>query len=188
MPPVETPRVNVETLGLYQLLASDLGFKAWNYPPAVAAAATIMPTAGRLEVCKINLRRAESVTNIHMQLTTAGSTLTSGRNFIGLFQNKTLVGSSADMKATWEGATGLLTMALASGPFTVQAGDLYVGLFYTGTTAPTFARATATSIANGLLAAEVSQFGSADTGLTTALPTTLGTISATTNAWWVGLS
>ena len=185
MPPLESPRYYPEFAGV---VPSDLGFKAWNYDPALGSTGTIMPTAGRLEVLKVKLRDDATITNVHMVMTVAGGTLTSARNFVGLFQGPTLLASSADMKATWEGSTGLLTMALAT-PQAAKAGDLFVGLYYTGTTAPTFLRCGASAgQGNGLFTGNASRFSSADTGLTTALPSSIGTMTATAPTWWVGLS
>jgi hypothetical protein len=133
---------------------------------------------------------AGTVTNIIALLTSAGSGLTSGQCFASLFTSAgTLLSSTADQAANWA-TSGRKVMALAS-PQTVAAGDYYVGWWYNGTTGPSLARGNlnfGTSFLNGSLASPNLLYASADTGLTTAAPASMGAQSAGQTAWWLALS
>lgn len=81
-------------------------------------------------------------------------------------------------------------MPLAGGPYAVDAGDLYVGAWYNGTTGPSIAR-------NGTVNATLTNVGlsapnlvaaSADTGLTTAAPSSLAAQTAVVYEFWWALS
>lgn len=97
-----------------------------------------------------------------------GSGLTSGENFAGLYAGTTagsytagqLIGTSADQTTAWNtgGSTGIRSIALSGGPYTVPAGFVWVALVANGTTGPSLGRAQnyATAVAN------------AGTGVTTA--------------------
>lgn len=79
-------------------------------------------------------------------------------------------------------------MALTSAQ-SVAAGDFFVALYTNGTTKPTLARAgIALAAINGLNSAANAIWATANTGLTTAMPATLGTFTAATNPIWVGVS
>jgi hypothetical protein len=167
----------------------DHGLLAWNYDPVYhsGSAGSLLGTAGTIYVMKLHVP-ACSVTNVIMYCTTAGNTLTSGQNFAGLYQGGALIGATADQTTAW-GSGGLKTMALASGPFTIAAGDAYIAAFSNGSTVPQFARTSNLSaLINAGITATASNFGSADTGRTSTFPATLGTISAAGNAFWAALS
>lgn len=173
---------------------ADMGLLAWNYDMAATASggSTALATAGTLYTVGIPVRTAISVTNIVTVLTVNGGTLTSGQCFAALYQGAggALIGVSADQTTAWgAGATKLVTMALASGPFTVQPGIVQAAFWFNGTTGPTFYKTTSSSVTSNLgLAAASSRFGTADTGKTTTAPSTLGTISAASNGYWAALS
>lgn len=168
---------------------SDHGFVAWNYLPALAAAGTIIGTAGLLHVFKIKLPVAATITNIVMEVSTAGSSLTAGQNFAALYDSaKSRLAVTADQTTAW-GTTGLKTMALASAQ-AVAAGVVYAAIWANGTTLPTFTRATALNAVqpNAGLSAANGFWTQADTGLTTTAPTSIGTQTAASAAYWVALS
>lgn len=167
---------------------SDHGLIGWSMDPAAAVNTQIVTTAGLVHVAKIFLREPALVTNILFFITTAGATLTANQCLAGLYQNGTLIGSTGNQATAWAG-TGLITMALTGGPFAVAAGNVYAAWYYNGTTAPTLSRgAGTTGLVNAGFAAASSRFGTADTGRTTSLPATLGTVAANNVAWWVALS
>lgn len=173
-------------------LPADNGQLAWTFDAGVmAAAGTIMPTAGRLEFVAIKLAAPASVTNIVMYVTVAGATLTANRNFAALFRpSGTLVAQTADQSTAWT-TTTTKTMALAGGPFTLAAGTYRVGFWYTGTTAPTFLRASAfgsSQLSNLGLSTPNLRAGFADTGLTTTAPATMGAQTGDSTLWWAALS
>lgn len=168
----------------------DHGLAGWTFDPADVQGATILPTGGRLELARF---RAASglITNILATVTVAGGTLTSGRNFAALYTDAgALVAATADQTTPW-GTTGLKTMALTT-PQTVVPGAFYwVGIYANGTTLPTLARGSVAfngAALNSGMAAPVLRYSSADTGLTTAMPATLGAQTAQPTAWWFGLS
>lgn len=175
-------------------LPSDQGYLAWNYdgPSAAAGSSAPLGTAGTMYVVAIPVRSAMSVTNVVAVLNTNGSVLTSGQCFAALYAGVggALVGVSADQSTAWgSGATKLVTIPLASGPFTVAPGIVYAAFWFNGTTGPSFARAsTASQITNAGLAATASRWGTANTSVTTTAPGTLGTIAAAGNAYWAALS
>lgn len=179
----------------YNFRPPDHNLLAWNYdgPSSTAGASVPLATGGTLYVQKLKVPVASSVTNVVYYLTTLGTLLTSGQCFIALYQRAAgaLIGVSADQSAVWAtpGTTGLKTTALVGGPFVVQAGDIYVAFWYNGTTGPAFHRTSGLSgLMNAGLGATVSRWGTADTGTTTTAPTTLGTIAASSTAYWMGLS
>lgn len=168
----------------------DHGLAGWTFDPAEMQGATILPTAGRLELARF--RAAGSlITNILATVTVAGGTLTAGRNFAALYTDAgALLAATADQATAW-GTTGLKTMALTA-PQVVTPGAFYrVGVFANGTTLPTLARAAVAFNAAALnagMAAPTLRYASADTGLTTAMPANLGAQTAQATAWWFGLS
>lgn len=176
----------------YTVRPPDHGYLAWNYdgPSSAAAGSSALATAGTLYVMKVKVPVACSVTNIVYFLTTLATLPTTGQCFGALYQGAggTLIGVTADQAATWSGSTGLKTAALAGGPFTVQAGDVYIAFWFNGTTGPALHRSGGIALSNAGLAAAASRWGTADTGKTTTAPGTLGTISASVNNYWVALS
>lgn len=172
--------------------ASDHGLLAATSPPHLCTGSTVMGTGGRIEFAKIRVPQPVSVTNIVMSLITAGATLTAGQCFAALYTGASaLVGVTADQASAWgSGAPKNVTMALASGPFSLSAGNYYVAFWFNGTTGPTWARAGAidASLVNIGTATPNLMFGSADTSITTTAPGTLGAQTVRSAAWWVGLS
>ena len=81
-------------------------------------------------------------------------------------------------------------MPLSGGPYPVSAGDYYVGLWYQGTTGPAIIRSGTVSavLTNAGLSAPNLDMASANTGVTTTAPATLGTQTASVFEWWVALS
>lgn len=170
---------------------ADHGYLAWSYDPSVIVSSTAPGTAGRLEFARVKLPSTASVTNVVMENNTAGSTLTTGQCFAALYDpSRALIAQTADMKATWEGATGIKAMALAGGPFTLPPGYYLVAFWHNGTTAPTWVRTTNFSsvTSNMGLSSPNLRYGSADTGLTTTAPSTMGAQTAQNTCWWVALS
>lgn len=173
---------------------SDMGLLGWAYdlPAAASGGSTALATAGTMYTVGIPLRFAVPVTNILTVLTVNGGTLTTGQCFAALYAGAggALIGQSADQAVAWgAGATKLVAMPLASGPFTAGPGIVIATFWFNGTTGPTFYKTTSSAVtANVGLAAAASRYGTANTGITTTAPGTLGTISAASNGYWAGLS
>jgi hypothetical protein len=172
-----------------QFQPSDHGFLAWTYDPAAAAAGTIIGNAGTLYAIKIKVPATCLISNIVMEVSTAGATLTAGQNFAALYSGaKALLSATADQTVPWA-TTGLKTMALSAAQ-TVSQGYVYACLWTNGSTLPTFTRATALNSPqpNAGLSAANSRWSTADTGLTTTGPATIGTQTAASASYWVAFS
>lgn len=174
---------------------SDHGLVSWSYDPALSSSSSSAITpAGTAFVVAVKVPQATSVTNILMYLVANGATLTAGQCFAALYAGAggALIGQTADQSTAWgAGASKMVTMALSGGPFTVAAGTLYIAFWFNGTTGPAFARGDGTAAGpkiNVGLAAAASRFGTANTGLTTTAPATLGTIAQGGIAFWAALS
>jgi|SRR6516164_5657821 len=166
--------------------AVDHGLQAWAFDPSNATGTYTLATAGTVYVValKVNPRL---ISNIVVGVTTAGGTLTASQCFAGLYQGGTLIGTTADQSTAW-GTTGVKTMALAS-PVIPLGGLVYAALVFNGTTGPTLAAGTGVQSVNNVgLTAATSRYGTANTSVTTALPTTLATVANLAQAPWVGLS
>lgn len=178
---------------------ADFGFLAWNYDVGTAASNS-GPTTNVINLIRVNVRQAISVTNVVLAIATAGSGLTSGQNFAGLYAGQTagpytagqLIGTSVDQTAAW-GSAGLKTVALASGPFAIPANTfVWVGIVSnTGTSTPAFYRVvnSTASALNGGLAVAASRWATNGTA-TTALPASVTPASNTQVGigFWAGLS
>ncbi|HEY5667692.1 MAG TPA: glycosyl hydrolase family 28-related protein [Candidatus Saccharimonadales bacterium] len=178
--------MSLVTLHSLSAQPSDHSLLAWAYDPALANSGSQVGS-GTLAVVKVPVSQATTISNIVLYVTTAGSGLTTGQCFAGLYNSAgTLLSSTADQSTAWQ-STGSKAMALAV-PQAVSADFVYVCFYATGTTMPTFARSTGNAIDNVNLSASQSRFASANTGLTTQLPGTLGALTASALSWWVGLS
>lgn len=171
-------------------IAADRGYLAWTQPLQLLTGGSVMPTAGLVGLRRIRRVPASSVTNIVTYVTVAGATLTAGQCFAALYTSAgALVAQSADQATAWASA-GVKTMALAGGPYSLAAGDYYVGVWFNGTTGPTFARSGAVNanLTNAGLTAGSFEAASANSSVTTTAPATLGTQTSTLLEWWFALS
>lgn len=170
------------TAGLWT--PDQYGLLTWTCDPFLATGTTNPGPAGTIFPCRLYTYVPIRVTNLHIAITTAGATLTAGQNKAAIFDAAgNLLGTTVDQATAWQ-STGFKTMALTA-PVDVPAGFFDVGHWYNGTTAPTLMRGNASVFANlGLVGASL-RFASANTGLTTTAPATLGAKSSTgTSLWW----
>lgn len=168
---------------------ADLGFLAWNYDPSPVAGtgSSPMSAAGTLEVQRLWVPKACTVTNLHVYVQTAGVTLTAGRCLAGLYNAAgNLLSATGDQSGAWV-STGLKTMALTT-PQTIAAGWYDVAWFYTGTTGPAMVRGSSYAFVNGLLTGSALRCARAASGNTTAMPAALGAKTASVQNYWVALS
>jgi hypothetical protein len=168
---------------------SDFGLVEWSAPPDYLTGGTILAAGGTLYLVRVPVRQTRYVSNLLLNVTAAGSGLTSGQCFALLYAGAPgggLLAQSASQHTAWQ-STGQVASALAA-PVQVPAGFVYVGFYANGTTLPTFARHGTTAAVNAGLAATASKYGSANTGLTTTPPTSLGAISALAVGYWAALS
>jgi hypothetical protein len=172
----------------YEWAPYDHNLLAWSFSPTEVQVGAFLSAAGTLNVIRVHLPIAATVNNILVTLAALGGTLTSGQCFAGIYDTAgTLKATTADQSATWSGSTGNKTMAL-TGSVALAAADYYIGLVANGTTMPKFIQGGSFATVNIGLTASTARFGNAATGVTTALPGAMGTLSSSTNTFWVGLS
>lgn len=160
--------------------------KAWNFDPvACFQGLNVQSLPGALFIEAINVP-ADTITNIHMNIYSAGATLTSGQNFAALYQGGNLKAATSDQSTNWT-STGEKIMPLTS-PQTVTAGIAYVAWYWRGTTAPAFAHSIASGTGITTNLNSVTRSGYNPTGYTTAPPSTLPAITLYYGNPWVGLS
>lgn len=166
------------------------GLAGWSFDPVNASSTFQLPTNGTLYTVAVPLKEQKSISKILLDLTTAGATLTAGDQLVGLFNEGTrkLLSKvpAAEVLEKWEGATGLIELALEAA-IPAGPGFVVVGLASTGTTKPKLAAgalATAGVINAG---GGTVRFGTADTGLTNALPNPAAAIAAAASPIWVGV-
>lgn len=170
---------------------SDQNLTTWAFDPANASSAS-NPTGGVVNLVQLILRTAATINNIIVEVATAGSVLTSGQNFLGLYDSSgTRQGVTADQTTAWA-STGIMTTALVT-PYAAAAGKYFVAILSNGTTTPQFARATGITGTSGLvntgLAVSTARFGlngSAQTSLPSSITMSSNTFAST--AFWAGLS
>lgn len=120
-------------------LPDDQNLLAWAYDP-VAAVNPTTPASGTIQLIRVILRAARTVTNVDAWVATAGTGFTANENFAGLYTSGgTLLSATADQAAAW-GSTGLKPMALASQQVNLAAGIYYVALVQNGSANVAFAR------------------------------------------------
>lgn len=168
----------------------DLDFAGWAYDCAAASGTgTALTTAGMIYLIKVPVRVAKPITNIRVNMTAAGSGLTSG-SFAGVYNSLgTQLGISADQSSAWLGSPGVIDAPLTD-PVTVGPGFVWVALLFNGTTGPTIdGQVGSTAVmANGRLAATSARFGSVLKNQA-ALPQfiTLADISPSVIQWWAAI-
>jgi hypothetical protein len=166
---------------------ADHGLATWSFDPAVATS-TNVPVSGTLQVVKVFMPFVSTVTNILLSVGTGGSTLTASDSRCALYNGAgTLLSGSADQSASWTSA-GLKTIALTTQQTNLAAGTYYVTFWSVGTTPPAFRTGLNSTTVNVGLSAANSRYATADTGLTTTPPNPLGTLTALSASYWVGLN
>jgi hypothetical protein len=143
---------------------ADHGFLAWSLDPSGANSQT-SPTSGVLQLVRVRLRSPRTVSSVVLYLNNAGAGLTSGQNFVGLYNmSGTRLAVSADQTTAW-GTFGEKTIAFTSPLTNLAAGNYWVGILANGTTTPTITRASGQGGNMGIPAAET-RFGTYGTGQT----------------------
>jgi hypothetical protein len=184
---------HVHTRGVW--LPNDHGLISWAYDPATAAGVILLPAAGTAYVIRLHVPSGvPAIAAAHLYATTGGSSLVSGQCFAALYNSaKALIGTSADQSTAWA-TSGAKTMALtpaSAGSLTNPAAGDYLLAYWANTSAgalPTFLRQCGVAACNTALTGETSRYATADTGLTTTPPSSLGALTAYNVATWGGLS
>lgn len=179
------------------LMPADLGFQAWNFDPIAATTSVALNANGTLYFSRIPIRESFTAANLHVNVVTAGATLTANQ-CLGLLYNSagTLIGRTANQATAWT-STGEKVMALtveAGQSLALQGGpDSYVigAVYANGTTRPALSRWDAPSsapLANKNLTGNSIRHGTANTGITSTPPSALASQAAATWQYWMGLS
>ena len=165
--------------------AVDSGLASWSYDPALITGTYTLATAGTVYTSQLKVNTGV-VTNVDYHITTAGATLTASQCFVAVYQNGVLLGASAPAATIVQWLTTGYIVTPLTAPVTVNNGIITVVFVFNGTTGPTLGAAGVKG--NNGLAATASRFGTANTSITTALPATLGTVSALAQTPWVAVS
>lgn len=167
--------------------ASEVGYRAWSFDGACAVNTQIL-TAGTLNVVRLWLDEfggVSPIASVSTVVATAGATLTN----VG-FALYSAAGAllTSSVNANGATATAFQTVGLKVVTFTSQnisPGSFYVAFWTTGTTQPTLAGGSTRASMNGPLATPNLRFATANTGLTTTAPSTLGAQTGAPTALWV---
>lgn len=192
IPSLDASKITTGTLSYSRLPSgpeytpADYGYQAWTYDPARVGSTTTLVTAGVLNVLRMKLMVAGSITKIFIYVNAAGATI--ANCFAGLYDSTgARVALTADQSSAWT-STGFKSISL-TGSYSAAAGTYWVALLVgSATTAPAFARNTTTAspgLANGNLSAAASRWATISTGLT-ALPAsfTPASLTASDVAYW----
>jgi hypothetical protein len=171
---------------------TDAGFKAWTFDPAIMVNNSIVGAGGTLNLTRLENKTGAGMTvgSVSVFVNTAGATL--GNVGFGVWS----WGATGALLASSVNANGATTTAFQSSgtktvtfttPPTIAAGAaFYVGFWFTGTTMPTLSRASGTAAVHNIgFTATPFRYATANTGLTTTAPATLGTQTSLGLAWWV---
>lgn len=178
--------------------AADSGLIAQTYDPATASAANAsLIGSGILYLQGLHVPKQSVSTGPLIQQVAAGTSMTPGQNFFGLFsQAGTLLAVTADLAASFGAANALIAPSWVA-PVTIPAGFYWLGLLFNSTgTLPTFRvsmSAVSTSYAaavNANLTAGTARFATNGSSLT-AMPASItpasNQISSTILAFWAAL-
>lgn len=166
---------------------ADRGLLAWAYDPLAAVNNQVLVSAG-LYLIKVPVRVPALVTRIYIGVATAGSGLTAGQCYAGLYDAAgNRLGVTADQASAWA-SNGVKAMDLTA-PVSVPAGNYWVALLSNGATGPAVARSVGTAIGNvGLTAGnyQAASYGSGLTAIPTSIP--MGSATASSTALWAALA
>ncbi len=167
-------------------VAADHGLLSWSLDPAGASSSSVF-TAGVLQLVKVKLGTAAMISNIAIQVATAGVTLTN--SFLALYDSSgTRQGVTADQSSVWT-STGYYAPALVAS-YAAAAGVYYVGILVgSAATVPALSRASSSTVINAGLTAPGLRFGTSGTAQTAAPSsvTLSGVGGASGVAFFVGL-
>jgi len=168
---------------------SDFGLVAWAYDPVIAAGASNAQSNGVITAVRLRVP-AGVITNIILGINSAGTSMTSGQNFAGLYSGdgQTLLSATADQSANWAATSfAAVTMALTAAQ-TVAAGYVYVAWYANGTGSnPKWQWNAASNFINATLGNSTARFAHGGSGATTALPASL-TLTTNGDSYWCAVS
>lgn len=184
-----TNRTLVSPVADPTFLPADHGLITWTHDPATLRSASNATTSGTVYLCKVKIMGRATVSKISVGIETAGSGLTSGQSYVGLYDSSgNRLAVSADQSGNWT-AAGMKTIALTASQ-ALAPGNYYVAILSVGTTPPQFSMG-----AGGAANINVGLASGAGRFLTgpasqTSLPATIALASqpTTTGARWAALS
>lgn len=126
--------LDVAGVSVNGIQAADHGFLAWNFDPVLSQGANNTNTQGNVFLNAVKFRKAQTVSNLHCYVTTAGTSVTAGQNWMGLLDSAGTLLATVAMDTAFT-STGLKTMAITAQA--VTAGWYWVGILpnITGTVA-----------------------------------------------------
>lgn len=145
----------------------DHGLAAWSYDPAHAVNSSVL-TAGTLYLVALYIPVAVVATKLYFHVAVVASTVTSGQNFVGLYDaaGARLATAGVDGDIT---STGVKAITVAPRPL-VAGETVYGGFVFNATTPPAFSRTTglagAAALVNVGLSAASYRFATNGTGQT----------------------
>ncbi|WP_327066885.1 beta strand repeat-containing protein [Kitasatospora sp. NBC_01302] len=181
-----TARAN---LGMVDMVPGDAGLVSWNFPPW-ASSSNGAGASGTIYYMRVKVPVATTITNIEMWQTAAGSTLTSGQCFAGLYNaSGTQVAITADQSTSWASGTQVEKVIPLTSTYSAAAGYYWIAALFNGTTGPTWPKGPIGSAMNAgwhayPYPAMVS--GAGNTSLPSSV--TFSGLSINTSAFWFALS
>lgn len=171
---------------------ADQNLLAWSFDPASGASNSSLPASGVVQLIRVVVRTTISVTNVLAEVAVLGTGFTANENFAGLYNSSgTLIGTTADQASAW-GSTGLKTMALSGGPFTLTPGNYYVALLQNGSANVAFLRGGGvggeSQVLNAGLTASTARFATSGSGVTSLGAITMSSNTLASVGFWAGLS
>ena len=171
--------------------AADHGFISWSIDPSQAANSTSL--TADITMMRVNVRQPRLISNVAAFVVTAGTGLTAGACWAGLYNSAgALAGQTADQATVWQ-TEGAKVMPLAAA-VNATPGAYYVAFLATGTTLPTLARegqqtgGTDTLINIGLSAATARTATAARTGDTLPASIDMTTRTMSKESFFVAVS
>lgn len=175
---------------------ASLGLLAWNFDIMVCNGGAGMGAAGDMMMVQVPWTITQTVTNVVIYLSSAGTTLTANQCLAGVYSSGgTLLATTVNQATTWA-STGWINCALTS-PTSIPAGTgtnpcVYAAFFWNGTSQPSPLKGnTGLPQSNGNNSAATKRFCRGATGQTTTLPASVtmsSNVDSTASAFWVGLS
>lgn len=166
----------------------DQGFKAWSYGPEFSDVTGLRPpTTGRVNAVRIRVAKEIVVTQIHVNVSALGGTLTSGQNWLAIYNLAGQLIVAGEATAAF-GATGGRSVTVAS--TTLPPADYFGVIVNRATTLTTFVCQSQVDAtwANLNLPVDQPRTGLANLAVTTAMPAQLSGWANHSVVWWMALS
>jgi hypothetical protein len=179
--------------------ANDSGYAAWAFDSAFQsnAGTSRLITTNVLNLIGLQVRTSTTVSKMDLYVINAGTSLTSGQCFFGLYNSSgSLVAQSVDQSGVWNSA-GFKTGGTFTASAAVTPGLYWAALLANGTTMPSFSAVNdsgniTTHILNGNAAVGVARYATNNTSGTgyASLPSSFtpgSNVGAQVAAWWTAI-